>query len=137
MRHSAGSKKIEIESKKIDREARKIDEQSRKIDEQSRKIEAKMRLQEQEFNRLDAKIPPIAKELKSTADLPPLSPGKDITQVVMDDLKKAGYKGKIDSFELNERALIINGKTQSESLFGKVKKHIKPGMRIVYNLDVD
>ncbi|WP_341901292.1 M56 family metallopeptidase [Fluviicola taffensis] len=129
--------KIEIESKKIDREARKIDEQSRKIDEQSRKIDAKMKLQEKELNRLDLKIPPIAKDPKSTADLPPLSPGKDITQVVMDDLKKAGYKGKIDSFELNERALIINGKTQSESLFGKVKKHIKPGMRIVYNIDVD
>ncbi|WP_430402267.1 M56 family metallopeptidase [Fluviicola sp.] len=129
--------KIEIESKKIDREARKIDEQSRKIDEQSRKIDAKMKLQEKELNRLDLKIPPLAKDPKSTADLPPLSPGKDITQVVMDDLKKAGYKGKIDSFELNERALIINGKTQSESLFGKVKKHIKPGMRIVYNIDVD
>lgn len=110
--------KIEAESLKIDREARKIDEQSRKIDEQSRKIEAKMKLQEAESQRLESVY-------------------NDITQLVMDDLKKAGYTGKINSFELNERALIINGKTQSESLFGTVKKHIKPGMRIVYNIDVD
>lgn len=109
--------KIEAESKKIDLEARKIDEQSRKIDEQSRKIEAKMKLQEQEFQRQE-------------------SLNKDITQTVMDDLKKAGYKGKIHSFELNEKVLIINGKTQPESLFKKVEKHIKPGMRILYNIDV-
>lgn len=109
--------KIEAESKKIDQEARKIDEQSCKIDEQSRKIEAKMKLQEKEFQRQE-------------------SLNKDITQIVMDDLKQAGYKKKIHSFELNERALIINGKTQSELLFKKVEKHIKPGMRILYNIDV-
>ncbi|MNF13157.1 hypothetical protein D3C80_2148990 [compost metagenome] len=64
-----------------------------------------------------------------------MSLDKDITQTIMDDLKKAGYNGKINSFELNEKALIINGKTQSESLFEKVKKHIKPGMRILHNID--
>jgi bla regulator protein blaR1 len=112
--------KIQIESAKIDLEARKIDEQARKIDEQSRKIDAKMKLQE--------------KELKA-ADLSLTSPEKDITQTVIKDLRKAGYKGKIDSFELNEKALIINGKTQPESLFKAVKEHIKPGMRILYNID--
>jgi hypothetical protein len=112
--------KIQAESDKIDQEARKIDEQARKIDEQSRKIDAKLKLQE--------------KELK-LAEPDPLPRDMDITKTVMEDLKKAGYKGKIHSFELNERALIINGKTQSESLFEKVKKHIKPGMRILYNID--
>lgn len=128
--------KIEAESKKIDREARKIDEQSRKIDEQSRKIEAKIRLQEKEMRLIEVKTPPAIKDPESVAPIP-AAPEKDITKIVMGDLRKAGYKGKIDSFELNERALIINGKTQSESLFGTVKKHIKPGMRIVYNMDVD
>lgn len=105
--------KIQIESKKIDQESRKIDEQARKIDEQSRKIDAK---------------------LKSVSFNPELHE-KDITLMVINDLRKAGYKGKIDSFELNEKALIINGKTQSESLFQQVKKHIKPGMRILHNID--
>ncbi|AEA45442.1 M56 family metallopeptidase [Fluviicola taffensis] len=107
--------KIQVESDKIDIEARKIDEQSRKIDEQSRKIDAKLKQQEKEMR---------------------LAPDKDITQIVIDDLKKAGYKGEIHSFELNEKILIINGKTQSESLFREVKKHIKPGMRILHNIDV-
>lgn len=110
--------KIQIESEKIDRESRKIDEQSRKIDEQSRKIEAKLKLQEQEL-----------------PELPPLPVEKDITQTVINDLKQAGYKGKIDSFELNERALIVNGKTQSQTLFEQVKKYLKPGMRILYHID--
>lgn len=127
--------KIQAESDKIDKEARKIDIQARKIDEQSRKIDAKLKLQEKELNRMEVKTPPLAKDLKSTPDLNPLPPGTGITQAVMEDLKKAGYKGKIDSFELNEKALIINGKTQSESLFKKVEKHIKPGMRILYNVD--
>ncbi|MNJ84964.1 Regulatory protein BlaR1 [compost metagenome] len=113
--------KIQAESEKIDLEARKIDEQARKIDEQSRKIDAKLKLQQE-------------KELKS-AHSSGMSLDKDITQTIMDDLKKAGYNGKINSFELNEKALIINGKTQSESLFEKVKKHIKPGMRILHNID--
>lgn len=112
--------KIQIESKKIDQETRKIDEQARKIDEQSRKIDAKLKLQE--------------KEMKSALSIP-TPPEKDITLIVINDLRKAGYKGKIDSFELNEKALIINGKTQSESLFQQVKKHIKPGMRILHNMD--
>jgi len=127
--------KIQIESDKIDKEARKIDIQARKIDEQSRKIDAKLKLQEKELNRMEVKTPPLAKDLKPTPDLNPLPPGTGITQAVMEDLKKAGYKGKIHSFELNEKALIINGKTQSESLFKKVEKHIKPGMRILYNVD--
>lgn len=112
--------KIQIESDKINEESRKIDEQSRKIDEQSRKIDAKLKLEEKQLRSID------------------LGPGhldKNITQTVMDDLKKAGYKGKIHSFELNEKVLIINGKTQPESLFKKVEKHIKPGMRILYNID--
>jgi bla regulator protein BlaR1 len=113
--------KIQIESDKINRESLKINEQSNKINEQSRKIDAKLKLQE--------------KELKSI-DPSPMSLDKDITRTIMDDLKKAGYKGKINSFELNEKALIINGKTQSASLFKKVEKHIKPGMRILYNIDV-
>lgn len=108
--------KIEAESAKIDAEARKIDEQSRKIDEQSRKIEAKMRLQEKEFQRQE-------------------SIHKDITQTMINDLKQAGYKGKIDSFELNEKTLIINGKKQPEALFNQVKKHTKPDMRILYTSD--
>lgn len=108
--------KINAESKKIDIEARKIDEQARKIDEQARKMEAKLKLQEKESQRLESVY-------------------KDITQTVMDDLKKAGYKDKINSFELNEKALIINGKTQPETLFQQVKTHIKPGMRILYNID--
>lgn len=120
--------KIQIESEKINQEARKIDEQARKIDEQSRKINAKLKLQEKEMRLMEVKDP------ESVAPIPP-APEKDITKIVMDDLRKAGYKGKIDSFELNEKALIINGKTQSESLFGTVKKHIKPGMRILYNID--
>jgi bla regulator protein blaR1 len=120
--------KIQIESEKINQEARKIDEQARKIDEQSRKINAKLKLQEKEMRLMEVKDP------ESVAPIPP-APEKDITKIVMDDLRKAGYKGKIDSFELNEKALIINGKTQSESLFGAVKKHIKPGMRILYNID--
>lgn len=108
--------KINAETKKIDIEARKIDEQARKIDEQSRKMEAKLKLQEKESQRLESVY-------------------KDITQTVIDELRGAGYTGKIDSFELNEKALIINGKTQSESLYNQVKKHIKPGMRILYNMD--
>jgi bla regulator protein BlaR1 len=108
--------KINAESAKIDAESRKIDEQARKIDAQSRKIEAKMRLQEKEFQRQE-------------------SLQKDLTQKVMNDLRKAGCEEKIDSFELNEYTLIINGKTQDESLFKEVKKHIKPGMRIFYNSD--
>jgi hypothetical protein len=112
--------KIQAESEKIDHETRKIDEQARKIDEQSRKIEAKLRVQE--------------KELK-LAHPDPEFLDHDLTQNVMDDLKKAGYKRKIDSFELNQKALIINGKTQSESLFKEVKKHLKPGMRILYHMD--
>nr|WP_294862181.1 M56 family metallopeptidase [uncultured Fluviicola sp.] len=112
--------KIQIESEKINEESRKIDVQSRKIDEQSRKIEAKLKLQQKE-GKLN--------------NLPPLPVDQDITKTVIEDLRKAGYKGKIHSFELNEKALIINGKTQSESLFEKVKKHIKPGMRILYNID--
>ena len=108
--------KINAESAKIDAEARKIDEQARKIDAQSRKIEAKMRLQEKEFQRQEALH-------------------NDLAQKVMDDLRKAGYDGKIHSFELNDDALIINGKTQSESLFKEVKKHLKPGMRITYQTD--
>jgi bla regulator protein blaR1 len=112
--------KIQIESDKINQESRKINEQSRKIDEQSRKIQAKLKLQEEEL------------KLKN---LNPLTAEKDITKVVIEDLRNSGYKGKIDSFELNERALIINGKTQSKSLFEKVEKHIKPGMRILYNID--
>lgn len=111
---------IQAESDKINHESHKIDEQARKINEQSRNIDAKLKLQE--------------KELKS-ADLNPMSLDKDITQMIMDDLKKAGYTGKIHSFELNEKALIINGKIQSEPLFKKVKKHIKPGMRILHNMD--
>lgn len=110
-RIEAEQAKIQIESDKINIESLKIDEQSRKIAEQSRKIEAKMKLQEKEF--------------------------QGITQTVMNDLKNAGYNGKINSFELNEKALIINGKTQDESLFKEVKKHIKPGMRILYNMDID
>lgn len=105
--------KIQADSKKIDQESRKIDEQARKIDEQSRKIDSK---------------------LKSAGSNPELLE-KDITLAVINDLRKAGYKEKIDSFELNEKALIINGKTQSESLFQQVKKHIKPGMRILHNID--
>ena len=112
--------KIQIESEKIDHEARKIDEQARKIDEQARKIDAKLKLQERELK---------------LAEPDPIPADHHITQMVIEDLKKAGYKGKIHSFELNERALIINGKTQSESLFEKVKKHIKSGMRILYNID--
>ncbi len=112
--------KIRIESEKIDHESRKIDEQARKIDEQSRKIDAKLKLQE--------------KEMKLN-ELHPLPPHESITQVVIDDLKKAGYDEKIHSFELNEKTLIINGKTQSETLFQQVKKHTKPGMRILYNID--
>lgn len=108
--------KIDAESAKIDKEARKIDVQARKIDEQSRKIEVKMRLQEKEAQRMEAVH-------------------KDITEKVMNDLRKAGYKGKIDSFELNEKVLIVNGKTQDESLFKEVKKHLKPGMRILYHID--
>lgn len=105
--------KIQAESDKIDQEARKIDAQARKIDEQSRKIDAKMKSVELSYPKFE----------------------KDITQKVMDDLKKAGYTGTISSFELNEKALIINGKTQSESLFKEVKKYIKPGMRILHNID--
>ncbi|TSJ47725.1 M56 family metallopeptidase [Fluviicola chungangensis] len=108
--------KIQIESEKIDRESRKIDEQSRKIDEQSRKIETKLKLQEKEAQRQESVY-------------------KEITQTVIDDLKKAGYNEQIRSFELNEKVLIINGKTQSESLFKEVKKHLKPGMRILYHID--
>lgn len=110
-RIEAEQAKIQIESDKINIESRKIDEQSRKIAEQSRKIEAKMKLQEKEF--------------------------EDATQKMINDLKKVGYDEKINSFELNEKALIINGKTQDESLFKAVKKHIKPGMRILYNMDMD
>ncbi|WP_343633409.1 M56 family metallopeptidase [Fluviicola sp.] len=113
--------KIEAESKKIDIEARKIDEQARKIDEQSRKIEAKLKLQE--------------KELKKLPELNSLPPEKDITLTVIEELKKAGYHGKINSFELSQKALIINGKTQSEPLLQKVKHYTKPGMRILYNID--
>ncbi len=105
--------KIQAESDKIDQEARKIDAQARKIDEQSRKIDAKMKSVELSYPKFE----------------------KDVTQKVMDDLKKAGYTGTISSFELNEKALIINGKTQSESLFKEVKKYIKPGMRILHNID--
>lgn len=112
--------KIQVESDKIDIESRKIDEQARKIDEQSRKIDAKLKQQE--------------KELKLN-NLSPLPIEKDITKIVIEDLRKAGYEGKIHSFELSEKALMINGKTQSESLFNQVKKHIKPGMRILYNID--
>ncbi len=113
--------KIQIESDKIDREARKIDEQTRKIDEQSRKIDAKVKLHEKELSSMES----VDKNIPQMA----------MTQRIIDDLKKAGYNGKIDSFELNEKALMINGKTQSEALFQKVKKHIKPGMRILYNID--
>ncbi len=112
--------KINAESKKIDIEARKIDLQSRKIDEQSRKIDAKLKMQE--------------KEMKLPA-LDPLPIEEDITQTVMEDLRKAGYKGKINSFELSEKTLIINGKPQSKSLFESVKKYTKPGMRILHNID--
>jgi beta-lactamase regulating signal transducer with metallopeptidase domain len=115
-RIEAEQRKIEAESAKIDAEARKIDEQARKIDEQSRKIEAKMRLQEKEFQRQE-------------------SVHRDISQTVINDLKQAGYKGKIDSFELNEKTLIINEKKQPEALFNQVKKHIKPDMRILYTSD--
>lgn len=108
--------KIQVESKKIDIESRKIDEQSRKIDEQSRKIDAKLKLQEKEAQRVEAVR-------------------KDITETIMDDLKKAGYTEQILSFELNEKALIINGKTQPKSLFQKVEKYIKPGMRILHHID--
>ena len=127
--------KIQIESDKINQESLKINEQSRKIEEQSSKIQAKLKLQEKEVTRMEVKTPPLIKEPKSTAELNSLPIDNDITKAVMDDLKKAGYKGKINSFELNERALIINGKTQSKSLFEKVKKHIKPGMRILHNMD--
>ena len=126
--------KIQIESEKIDHEARKIDEQARKIDEQSRKIDAKLKLQEKEMRLMEVKLPPAAKDPESVVPIP-VAPEKDITKIVMDDLRKAGYKGKIHSFELNEKTLIINGKNQSESLFKKVEKHIKPGMRILYNID--
>lgn len=112
--------KIRIESEKIDHESRKIDEQARKIDEQSRKIDAKLKLQE--------------KEMKLN-ELHPLPPHENITEVVIEDLKKAGYDEKIRSFELNEKTLIINGKTQPEALFRQVKKHTKPGMRILYHID--
>ncbi|WP_294670073.1 hypothetical protein, partial [uncultured Fluviicola sp.] len=108
--------KIDAESAKIDAEARKIDEQARKIDAQSRRIEAKMRLQEKEFQRQE-------------------SLQKDLAQKIMNNIRKAGYDGKIHSFELNDNALIINGKTQSESLFKEVKKHLQPGMRITYQTD--
>ncbi|MDF3026320.1 MAG: peptidase BlaR1 [Fluviicola sp.] len=112
--------KIQAESDKIDQEARKIDEQARKIDEQSRKIDAKLKLQEKEV---------------TLAPLNHLSIEKDITEKVKEDLIKAGFKGKIHSFELSEKTLIINGKIQADSLFQKVKKYTKPGMRILYNID--
>ena len=115
-RIEAEQRKIEAESAKIDAEARKIDEQARKIDEQSRKIEAKMRLQEKEALRMEAAY-------------------KDITEKVLEDIRKAGYDGKIHSFELNEKGLIVNGKKQPEALFNQVKKHLKPDMRILYTSD--
>lgn len=108
--------KIEAESAKIDAEARKIDEQARKIDEQSRKIEAKVRLQEKEFQRQEALH-------------------QDLIQKIMEDIRKAGYDGKIHSFELNEKGLIVNEKKQSEAIFNQVKKHLKPDMRILYTND--
>ncbi len=111
-------RKIEIESEKIDKEALKIDEQARKIDEQSRKMDLKFKLQEKEANRMAV----VHDEL---------------TQTILDDLKKAGFKDKIDSFELSEKAVKVNGKTQPDSIFQKVKKYTKPGMRVVYNVDVD
>lgn len=120
-RIEAEQAKIQVESDKIDIESRKIDEQARKIDEQSRKIDAKLKQQEKELEKIPA--------------LNPMPVDKDISQTVMKELKKAGYKGEIHSFELNEKALIINGKTQSESLFQQVKNHLKPGMRILYNID--
>ncbi len=130
--------KIEIESEKIDIETRKIDEQTRKIDEQTRKIDAKLKLREEKakLSKTETSSGKDEKAKDKTAKTTDSHHGeKSITQVVMEDLKKAGYKGKIDSFELNERALIINGKTQSESLFQQVKKYTKPGMRILYNID--
>lgn len=108
--------KIQAESAKIDEQARKIDEQARKIDEQSRRIDAKMKLQEKVLHH------------QATVD-------QDIVQTVTNDLKKAGYNGNIRSFELDDKSLKINGKMQSESLFNQVKKHVNPGMQILYNVD--
>ena len=117
-RIEAEQAKIEAESAKIDIESRKIDEQSIIIDEQSRKIDAKVRLQEKEIQRMEAVY-------------------EDITKTIMDDLKAAGYSGNINSFELSEKGVKVNGKPQPDSIFQKVKKHIQPGMRVVYNVDVD
>lgn len=126
-KHDAAQKRIEeeqikinAEAEKIDIESRKIDAQIRKIDEQTRKIDAKLKQQQQS-------IKPV--------DLNNLSSNDDITQIIRSELKKAGYKGKINSFELNEKTLIINGKTQPNSLFEKVKKYTQPGMRILENID--
>lgn len=109
--------KIQAESDKINQEALKINDQSRKIEEQSRRIEAKLKSQEEAIRREAVQ--------------------EDITETVIHDLKKAGYKGKIQSFELNEKSLLINGKIQSAELFEKVKKYIKPGIRILYNVEVN
>ena len=127
-------RKIEAESKKINRESLKIDEQSRKIDEQAKKINTKLRLQGKEISRIEAEGQRTNSEVEAEAAS---NEYKDITKTVMSDLRKAGYKKKIRSFELNERSLIINGKEQAAPLYEKVKKYIKPGMRILYNIEVD
>lgn len=126
--------KIQAESDKINQESLKINDQSRKIEEQSRRIAAKLKVQQEEMRRVEAELQ--SNQDKERAEMSePIR--EDITEAVIRDLKKAGYKGKVHSFELNEKSLFINGKVQSAELFEKVKKHIKPGMRIVYNIEVN
>ncbi|MNK31455.1 Methicillin resistance mecR1 protein [compost metagenome] len=126
--------KIHAESDKINLESDKINQESRKIEEQSRRIEAKLKLQEVEMRRVEAEL--RAKEAQNN-NAKPEPVEEDITKAIISDLKQAGYKGKIHSFELSEKRLLINGKVQPAELFEKVKKYIKPGMRVLYNVEVN
>ncbi len=131
----AESRRYEEESRRYEEESRRYEAEARRNEEESRRIEAESRRIEAESRRVNKQTQTFVSYPEAVCSPNPVE-SEDITDKVIRDLRKGGYQSDIRSFELNEKNLIINGNTQSGAMFEKVKKYTKPGMRILYNIEI-
>jgi len=151
----AESAQIEAESREIERESRRIEQESRRIEQESRRIEAETEKIEAESRRIEAESRLIEvrsrqfsviqqqPEAAVCAKPEPAEPAvtvnisdNKLTTNIINDLHKYGFKGKrgeeVNSFTLSYNKLIVNGVRQSDELHEKLKKRIKPNVKISF-----
>jgi bla regulator protein BlaR1 len=147
-RIEADSRRIELESRAIEAESRRIEQESRRIEQESRRIEAESRRIETQSRRIEVREDRISSVIQQqpepavcipAAPVEPAANSSDdkLSTQIINDLNRYGFvdrsgTSEVSSFTLSYKKLIVNGVRQSDELHEKLKKRIKPYMKISF-----